>query len=105
MFECTEFLDYSKECVSTLDFVVTSIGPDMDILFTQLLEIVQSSDCFAKLRPEHWDMAGQVIITSLEATLGSKFDKVSRDSWMHVYNSITSSMIKVLRPSRRRSIQ
>src|SRR3569832_2526068 len=89
MYGCKEFQDCSKECLSTLDFVVTSIGPDMDILFTHLMDIATSCECFGKLRPEHWTVIGQVLISSLEDTLGSRFDETARDSWTQVYESIS----------------
>lgn len=104
MFQSKEFRESARECSSTLDFIVTSLGPDMDMLFTQLVEMGHDSGLFGKIRPEHWTLLEQSLMSALESTLGERFDENTKASWERVFGAISSTIIKVLRPSRRRSV-
>lgn len=105
MYASDEFKRSARECSNTLDFVVTSIGPDMDVLFGQLIDMVTSSDLFGRLRPEHWNVFRESLLFSLKDTLGDRFDDKARASWEKVFDSISAAMKKFLRPSRRASTQ
>jgi hypothetical protein len=104
VFQSKEFRESARECSSTLDFIVTSLGPDMDMLFTQLVEMGHDSGLFGKIRPEHWTLLEQSLMSALESTLGERFDENTKASWERVFGAISSTIIKVLRPSRRRSV-
>jgi hypothetical protein len=103
-YQSPEFKASACECASTLDFIVSSLGPDMDMLFSQLMEMGHEAGLFSKIRPEHWRVLEQSLLSALEDTLGDKFDNNTRASWERVFDAISSAIIKVLRPSRRRSI-
>ncbi|GKY90912.1 hypothetical protein MPSEU_000065200 [Mayamaea pseudoterrestris] len=104
MYESPQFKASARECASTLDFIVCSLGPDMDMLFSQLMEMGNEAGLFAKIRPEHWRVLEQSMMSALEQTLGDKFDANTRASWERVFDAVSSAIIKVIRPSRRRSI-
>lgn len=105
MFESKEFVSAAKECASTIDFVVTSVGPDMDILFAQLCEMATETQNFYKVRPEHWTVLGQSLIDAMEKSLDTEFDDEARDAWVQVFDHISAAMIKFFKPSRRASMQ
>ena len=104
VYQSDEFKACACECASTLDFIVSSLGPDMDMLFAQLMEMGHDAGLFTKIRPEHWRLLEQSLISALEQSLGDRFDSNTRTSWERVFDAVSSAIIKVLRPSRRRSI-
>lgn len=104
VFTTSQFQEYACECASTIDFIVGSLGPDMDMLLQQLMEMGTDSGLFVKMRPEHWRVLEQALLAALEAILGDRFDDKARASWKRIFDSISSAIIKVLRPSRRRSV-
>jgi hypothetical protein len=105
MFSTPEFKCAARECSSTLDFIVSSLGPDLDVLFAQLLEMGTGSPGFHQLRPEHWGVFRQALLFALEKRLGDRFDDEQRKAWHKVFDHISGAMIKVLRPSRRASMK
>jgi hypothetical protein len=104
-FETEEFKSSARDSASTLDFIVGSLGPDIDLLYTELIDMGNRSGAMSKIRPEHWNLLRTSLFSALETALGDAvFSEKVRQCWTEVFEAITNAMIKVLRPTRRRSI-
>lgn len=105
MYDTKEFKDTAKQCASTLDFIVMSLGPDLDLLYNELINMAVDNGLSKKLRPEHWKTMRESLMFALEQSLGSGWVGTTKAAWEEVYDTISAAMSKAFRPSRRASIQ
>lgn len=97
MFDSPAFKDAAREFAFTLDFIVASIGTDTDMIFAQLMEIVDQHPNAKRVRPEHWKLMGQALMHGLEKTLGDNFDDETQSCWASAFDTISAGMIKALK--------
>jgi hypothetical protein len=100
MFQSAEFQDAVRTCTYTLDFAVSSLGPDLDVLFGQLVEICLEYENFSRVRSCHWAVMETALISALEETLGDRFDTETKDAWVSVFSAISQEMIAVIKPRK-----
>jgi len=105
MIETKDFAEGCRNVSSTLDFVVASLGPDMDMLVGQIIEIGTENGTFARARPEHLRIVKESIMSALDNALGEQLDEPVRGCWVTVIERISEALRPVLKPSRRASMQ
>lgn len=50
-------------------------------------------------RPEHYQIVGEVLISTLKQSLGNSWDEQTREAWTELYNIWSTSMIKAAEES------
>jgi len=114
MFHTKEYREACRDVSSTIDFVVSSLGPDTEMLLAEILDMGTSNGIFAKARPEHLAIVGDAVLWALQQSLKCEdgesdqlFEKggSARSAWEHVVDQLTSALRRVLKPSRRASTQ
>ena len=94
MYSTSAFQETCDESASVLDFVITSLGADMDIVKMQLMEIAEQHKGFENIRPEHWIILGKALIEALEETLGDKFEASTKSCWASAFDSVSTMMME-----------
>lgn len=86
-----QFREMATETASLIDFIVSSLGADMEIVKMQLSETFESHENFARVRPEHWNLVGQAVLEALQETLGeAKWDTQTADCWATTCDYLSS---------------
>jgi hemoglobin-like flavoprotein len=94
MYDTPAYRETAQEFAFTIDFVVMSLGSDMDMVFTQLLEISQQHAHFQRVRPEHWQILGRALMGALDKTLGGRMNDATRDCWASAFDTVSTGMIQ-----------
>mmetsp|Transcript_2891 Transcript_2891/g.6156 ORF Transcript_2891/g.6156 Transcript_2891/m.6156 type:complete len:161 (+) Transcript_2891:79-561(+) len=85
----TQFKAVAAETAYMVDFIVSSLGTDMDIVKMQLEETFAAHENFKRVRPEHWTLMGKAMLEALGETLGDRFNSNMADCWAHACDSVS----------------
>lgn len=97
MKESKSYKECMSETVQILDFIVDSLGTDIDLLQFQLNDIITERKSMKRVRPEHWGIMGKALLSTLKEKLGDKFDRECRESWDYAFDSISEMMIDAMK--------
>jgi hemoglobin-like flavoprotein len=92
MKESREFQEVAEDTARMIDFVVASLGSDMDILQMQLTELASSQENLRRVRSEHWSVMSRALLLALESTLQERFDDDCKLGWAAVFDSVADML-------------
>jgi hemoglobin-like flavoprotein len=82
----------AEDTARMIDFVVASLGSDMDILQMQLKEMASSQEKLHRVRPEHWSVMSRALLLALESSLKERFDDDCKMGWAAVFDSVADML-------------
>jgi hypothetical protein len=90
-----KFVKTGIAVVVMLDTVLSLLGPDLEPLEEQLIELGRRHVA-RQCKPKHWPMVGVALFYTLQTLLGDKFTKDVQDCWIVLYNFLGYHMIQGL---------
>jgi len=87
-----QFWKHAHTMVDMIDCAVAFLGPDLEPLEEDLLELGRRHVGYG-VTPEYLPTMGYALFITLEKMLGNKFQKSDKESWQCVFQFIISKMI------------
>jgi len=89
-----KFMDFAKKFIRMLDMAVDMLGPDMDVVESQLYDSGVMHKRFG-VTPVHFEKMGEALIYTLQRILGKRsFTDKTQQSWKEIYNFMSMTMIQ-----------
>lgn len=88
----------ARKLTETLDFIVANAG-QIGSVASEVRDLAISHEGYG-VRPEHYEIAGDVLIWTLEHSLGPRFTPAEKAAWVEIYSKVTKVMIDAAYPLR-----
>jgi hemoglobin-like flavoprotein len=91
-----KFMKKGVALILAVDVALSFLGPDLEPLEAQLVELGGRHVARSQCKPQHWPMVGVALFHTLETALGHKFTPEVQRCWTVLYNFLGYHMISGL---------
>ena len=88
-----KFIVFAKRFVRMLDLAVHMLGPDMDIVAEQLMDLGPTHQRYG-VTQKHYDLMGQALVFTLEKVLSARnCTPATKHSWTKTFSFMAAAML------------
>ena len=89
-----KFISFAKKFVRMLDVAVDMLGPDMDVVESQLYDLGTFHKRYG-VTPKHYELMGQALVQTLKKVLGRRsFTDRTDKAWKDTFDFMSMTMIQ-----------
>lgn len=87
-------LAHARLFVKMLDLAVHMLGPDLEIVEEQMMDLGQMHGRYG-VKKEHYAIMGKALDSALQKVLGKRsYTKRAQESWVFIFKFMTDAMMK-----------
>jgi hemoglobin-like flavoprotein len=91
---------HSAYMIQMLDTALNMLGPDIELL-TEIMHELGVKHMRYGVKPEMFKYMGEALLLTLEDTLGSEFNAVTRAAWTETYGELSQDMVRAMAVTKR----
>lgn len=87
------FVLFAKQFVGMLDMAIDMLGPDLEMVESQL-QLLGIRHINYGVLPKHYPLMGKALLQTIECKLGDQFTERQHNSWNAIYTFMSVSMMQ-----------